>query len=64
MFDYTPEGVAYNQGSVAIGYLDSIDTRLKKINRSLKVLTLLGITLVIVTRKDDIKKQLKKVKGE
>ena len=61
--DYTPEGIHHYQTELGVSYLHLIDKKLKKINRNVKILTLLGITLVILKNKDTIK-QLKNVKGE
>ena len=63
MFDYTPEGVNNYQSNVAISKLYSIDKKLKKINRNLSILTLLGLSITLFINKDKIK-ELKNLKGE
>ena len=63
MTDYTPEGVVYNQREIAISYLYLMDKKLSKINRKLAILTAVGIAVMLIKHKDDIK-ALKYTKGE
>lgn len=44
MKDYTPEGVRYDQIDTALSYQYLIDKKLKKNNRYLCLLTLIGLT--------------------
>lgn len=63
MFDYTPEGIKLNQGELALCQLDFINRKLKKINRNLSLILLLGVGLTLVKYKNEIK-ELKNMKGE
>ena len=63
MIDYTPEGVRYNQGEVALSYLYQTNKQLKKLNRKLTMLYLAGIIFVSVKYKDSIMEFIK-TKGE
>ena len=63
MFDYTPEGVRYNQGEIAISHLYSMEKQLKKLNRKLSMLCLAGVTFIAVKHKDKIKEFIN-MKGE
>ena len=62
--DYTTEGIKAYQLETVVGHLYKIDKRLKKINRNLALLTILGITLTCVKHKDKLKKCLNNTKGE
>lgn len=44
MRDYTPEGVRENQIDIAVSYQYLMDKKLKKTNRYLFLLTLIGLT--------------------
>ena len=63
MFDYTPEGVRYNQSEIAVSHLYSINKQLKKLNRKLTTLCLAGDVLIVVKHKDKIEEFIK-MKGE
>lgn len=63
MFDYTPEGLRQTQSDIALAYLNLMDTKLKKINRKLFILSLLGVAAFVIKHKDDIK-NLINMKGE
>lgn len=49
--DYTPDGIKEAQCNKAVRALWSIDKRLKRIGRSLTILTLLPVAYVIFTQK-------------
>lgn len=63
MRDYTPEGVHHYQTELGVSYLHLIDKKLQKINRNVRILTILGIAVLIFKNKDKIK-ELKSMKGE
>ena len=46
MIDYTPEGIRQNQIDIGLSYQYLIDKKLKKANRYLFLLTLIGLTTV------------------
>ena len=55
MRDYTPEGIAISQLNTANSYLYLIDKKLKKINRSLKIMTAIAVIVSLYKNKDKIK---------
>lgn len=55
MYDYTPNGLVVSQMDMANSYLYLIDKKLKKINRSLRVIVVLGVTVSLFKYKDKIK---------
>lgn len=63
MRDYTPEGIAVRQMEETNTHLYYISKRLKKINRGLRLIAFVGITMSLVKYKNDIK-ELIKMKGE
>lgn len=64
MVDYTPEGVRYNQGEIAVSHLYLINKQLRKINRRLSIACLAGVVFISVKHKDSIKEFINKMKGE
>jgi hypothetical protein len=63
MPDYTPEGVKAHQMDMAVRELHSINKKLKKINRNIRLLTLLSVAITIFKYKDKIK-EFNPMKGE
>lgn len=63
MMDYTPEGIRNLQMQYALSQGDDLNKLLKKISRSLKIISLVTVITFVLKHKDDIK-GLKKSKGE
>ena len=63
MFDYTEQGLMARQADIAVAYLDSIDRKLAKMNRRVKVMTFVIIAAVVIKNKEEILR-LKNRKGE
>lgn len=62
--DYSSGGIISLHTGEIIEQLHLVNKKLKSINRNLAILTLLSITLTAIRYKDDIKKQVKFMKGE
>ena len=62
MYDYTSNGLVVSQMDMANSYLYLIDKKLKKINRSLRFIAALGVTVSLFKYKDKIK-ELINLKG-
>ena len=62
MHDYTSTGLVVSQMDMANSYLYLIDKKLKKINRNLRFVAILGVTVSLFKHKDKIK-ELINLKG-
>ena len=64
MIDYTEEGLRARQGDIAVAYLNMIDTKLAKLNRRVRTLTVLVAAAIIFKNKQVIINKVKTMKGE
>jgi hypothetical protein len=62
MHDYTTNGLVVSQMDMANSYLYLIDKKLKKLNRSLRVIAIVGVATMVFKHKDKIK-ELINLKG-
>lgn len=63
MFNYTQEGLMARQMDIAVSYLDSIDDKLAKLNKRVRLLTVVLGVAIALKHKDKIN-ALKNMKGE
>ena len=54
MHDYTTNGLVLSQMDMANSYLYLIDKKLKKINRNLRLIAFVGVTVSLYKHKDKI----------
>lgn len=63
MHDYTTNGLVVSQMDMANSYLYLIDKKLKKINRNLRFVAIVGVATILFNHKDKIK-ELINLKGD